>query len=173
MNSCVQTSAAPWVALVVRPRAESKVQAGLTTARLETFVPWHKVKRHWSDRTKILEHNLFPGYVFCRSTFEERALVMNQPGVHSVVSFGRTPALIPDEEVSALRRALESGLPIGPWPHLEAGQRVRIDEGALAGTEGTLVRDSTTWRIVMSVNALQRSIAVEVDRDMIRVIHAQ
>jgi transcription antitermination factor NusG len=97
-------------------------------------------------------------------------LVMNQPGVQRVVSFGRVPAVIPDEEISAVRRALESGLRLGPWPHLEAGQRVRIDGGALAGTEGRLVRDTNTWRVVMSVSALQRSIAVEVDRDMIHVI---
>jgi transcription antitermination factor NusG len=155
----------------VRPRAESRVQAGLANARLETFVPWYKVRRRWSDRVKTVAQNLFPGYVFCRSTFAERLLVMNQPGVQWVVSFGRGPALIPNQEISSLRRALESGLRLGPWPHLEAGQRVRIDEGALAGTEGRLVRDSRSWRVVISVDALRRSIAVEVDRDMVRVMN--
>jgi transcription antitermination factor NusG len=172
MDSCVEKSSpTPWVALVVKPRAESKVQAGLTTAQLENFVPWHKVRRQWSDRVKTLAQNLFPGYVFCRSTFAERMVVMNQPGVRGVVSFDRTPALIPDAEIAALRRVLDSGLPVGPWPHLEAGQRVRIDQGALAGTEGRLTRDSMAWRLVLSVDALQRSVAVEVDRDMIRVLN--
>ncbi len=156
--------------MVVRPRAERKVQAGLTNAGLETFVPWHGVRRRWSDRVKVLEQNLFPGYIFCRSNFAERLLVMNQPGVDWVVSFNRSPALIPDEEISALRRAVTSGLPLGPWPFLKAGQRVRIERGVLSGIEGTLARESSGWRIVVSVEALQRSIAVEVERDMVRPI---
>jgi transcription antitermination factor NusG len=160
----------PWVALVVRPRAEKRVEAGLANAGLETFVPWHGVRRRWSDRIKVLEQNLFPGYIFCRSTFAERTLVMRQPGVHSVVSFDHAPALIPDDQIAALRAAVSSGLPLGPWPFLKAGERVRIEWGALAGIEGTLARDSTAWRIVVSVDALQRSVAVEVDRDMVRPV---
>lgn len=130
-------------------------------------MPWHGVRRRWSDRIKVLEQNLFPGYVFCRSTFDERLLVMRQPAVEWVVSFDHRPALIPDREVAALRRAIQSGLPLGPWPFLEAGQQVRIERGVLAGIEGILTRDSTAWRITVSIHALQRSVAVEVDRDMI------
>ena len=68
------------------------------------------------------------------------------------------------------RRSVESGFPVGPWPFLRAGQRVRIEYGALEGIEGTLAREAGASRIIVSVNALQRSVAVEVDRDMIRPI---
>jgi transcription antitermination factor NusG len=156
-----------WVALVVRPRAERRVQKGLANMGLETFVAWHGVRRRWADRFKILEQNLIPGYVFCQSTFAERMAVMHQAGVERVVSFNRTPALIPDAEIASLKRAVQSELPLGPWPYLKAGQRVRIEKGVLAGMEGTLARESAGWRVVVSVSALQRSIAVEVDRDMI------
>ena len=156
-----------WVALVVRPRSERRVQKGLSNIGLETFVPWLGVRRRWADRVKILEQNLIPGYVFCHSTFEERMAVMHQTGVERVVSFNRTPALIPDAEIAALRRAVQSDLPLGPWPYLKAGQRVRIQKGALTGIEGTLARESAGCRVVVSVCALQRSIAVEVERDMI------
>jgi hypothetical protein len=94
-------------------------------------------------------------------------LVMAQPGVDWVVSFNHTPAVIPDDEIVTLRRAVDSGLPLGPWPFLKDGQRVRIERGALAGIEGTLTRDAAAWRVAVSVLALHRSIAVEVDRDMI------
>ena len=161
-------NALPWVALFIRPRAERKAQAGLLNAGIETFVAWHRVRRRWSDRIKMLEQNLFPGYIFCRSTFAERLVVMRQPGVECVVKFDEQPALIPNEEIDALRRAIASGLPMGPWPFLKAGQRVRIEHGILAGLEGTLVRDSEAWRVAVSVNALHRSVAVEVDRDMVR-----
>ena len=174
MSSCHEEGRAPaepWVALVVRPRSERKVQTGLANNGLETFVPWHAVRRRWSDRVKTLDRNLFPGYVFCRSTHSERKLVLNQPGVEWVVSFNHAPALIPDEEISSLRRLVGCELPLSPWPFLKAGQRVRIEEGPLAGLEGTLARDSTTWRVVLSVDTVQRSIAVEVDRGMIRAVN--
>jgi transcription antitermination factor NusG len=162
-----ENSESPWVALVVRPRAERRVQQGLANMGLQTFVAWHGVRRRWADRVKILEQNLLPGYVFCHSTFAERMAVMHQTGVEGVVSFNRTPALIPDEEIAALRRAVQSELPLGPWPYLKAGQRVRIEKGVLAGIEGTLARESEGWRVVVSVSVLQRSVAVEIDRDMI------
>jgi transcription antitermination factor NusG len=160
-------SSLPWIALVVRPRTERKVQIGLSNVGVESFVPWHGVRRRWSDRVKTIEQNLFPGYVFSRSDFSQRFEVLNLPGVHSVVSFHHIPALIPDDEIAALKRVVESNLPLGPWPFLKAGQRVRITEGALAGIEGTLVRDTSAWRVVLSVNALERSIAVQLDRDAI------
>jgi transcription antitermination factor NusG len=160
-------SSLPWIALVVRPRTERKVQIGLSNVGVESFVPWHGVRRRWSDRVKTIEQNLFPGYVFCRSDFSQRFEVLNQPGVQWVVSFNHSPALIPDDEIAALRRVVESNLPLGPWPFLKAGQRVRITEGALAGIEGTLVRDTSAWRVVLSVNALERSIAIQLDRDAI------
>jgi transcription antitermination factor NusG len=151
-----------WIALVVRPRAERNVQARLANANIESFVPWHRVRRRWSDRVKVLEENLFPGYVFCRSAFAERFTVLKQPGVQLVVGS------IPEPEIVALRRTIASELPLGPWPFLHSGQRVRIEHGVLAGIEGTLARDCPGWRVVISVDALQQSVAVEVDRDMIR-----
>jgi transcription antitermination factor NusG len=171
MIACAEVSAqTPWLALVVRPRAERKVQTRLANAGLETFVPWHGVRRRWSDRIKVIEQNLFPGYIFFRSTFAERLLVMGQPDVECVVSFNHVPALIPDDEIATLRRAVTSGLPLGPWPFLKAGERVRIERGVLAGIEGTLARDSAAWRVAVSVLALNLSVAVVVDRDMIRPI---
>jgi transcription antitermination factor NusG len=146
------------------------VQAGLARAGVETFVPWFKVRRHWSDRIKVLEQNPFPGYIFCRSNFRERHLVMGHPGVEWVVSFAHKPATIPDQEISALQRTVASGMPILPWPFLKAGQRVRIERGVLEGIEGTLARDSSTTRVVVSVDVLQRSVAVQVDRELIRPV---
>jgi transcription antitermination factor NusG len=156
-----------WVAVVVRPRAEQKAEAGLVNAGIETFVAWRNIRRRWSDRIKVIRENLFPGYVFCRSAYSDRTIVLRQPGVASVVTVDRNPAAIPNHEIDAVRGLLESGLPLGPWPFLTAGQGVRIAHGLLAGFEGTLVRDCSAWRVVVSINALQRSVAVQIDRDMV------
>ena len=164
MNS---SSFAPWIAVVVRPRAEQLAEKGLTRAGLETFVAWHGVRRRWSDRVKVVQENLFPGYLFCRAGFGNRLTVMRQPGVSGVVSFCRTPASIPDEQIAAVRRMLTSKLPLGPWPFLCKGQRVRVERGVLSGLEGTLVGDASAWRVVVSIEALQRSLAVQIERDQI------
>jgi|SRR5579863_4712219 transcription antitermination factor NusG len=163
----------PWIAVVVRPRTERKAQEGLVRSGIESFVAWHRVRRRWSDRMKTVEFNLFPGYIFCRCDYTERLVVMRQPGVEWMVKFNHAPAPIPDEEIAALRRALASGLPVGPWPFLKSGQRVRLEHGVLAGIEGKLVRDSDAWRIVVSVDALHRSVAVEVDREMFCLLDEQ
>lgn len=153
--------------MLVRPRAELTIQKGLASAGLETFVAWHGVRRRWSERVKVVQENLFPGYVFCRSTFDDRFTVMRQPGVSSVVSFCRTPAFIRDEQIGVVRRMLASELPLGPWPFLASGQRVRVEEGVLAGLEGTLVGDTSSWRVVVNIEALQRSLVVQIERDKI------
>lgn len=167
LGAAQASPAAPWVALLVKPRAERAVETGLGRSGLETFVPWYRTRRRWSDRTAVIEQNLFPGYLFCRSRFEDRRIVLGHPGVRGVVSFDRTPAIIPDEEILALQRAISSALPVRPWQLLRKGQRVRIARGALAGLEGTLSRDPTACRVVLTVSALQRSVAVEVDPDMV------
>src|SRR5262249_46448821 len=110
---------ASWLALMVRGSAERKVQTGLARVGVETFVPWHGVRRRWSDRIKTVDQNLFPGYVFCRSRFSERFLVLNHPGVAGIVSFDRVPAVIPDSEISTLRRLVSSDLPLASWPLLK------------------------------------------------------
>ena len=119
------------------------MQTGLASAGLETFVPWHGVRRRWSDRLKVVEENLFPGYVFCRSSFDDRKTVLGQPGVATVVSFDHTPAAIPDSEIETVRKCVASGLPLGPWPFLHAGQRVRIERGVLFQKSRAMPRGQT------------------------------
>ncbi len=133
----------------------------------EEYVPLHRVRRRWSDRVKDLEAVLFPGYIFCRFPREQRLRVLNSPGVESIVGFGRTDVPVDDAEIAAVRALIASGRPLANWPFLRIGQNVTIESGPLAGLRGVVLRDETAWRVVVSVEALDRSIAVELDRDMI------
>lgn len=168
MTPCAEVSVgARWVLLAVRPRTERKVQAALAQVGIESFVPWRAVRRRWSDRIKVLRQNLLPGYVFCRATFAERMLLMTQPGVKCVVSSGVAPVNIPDSEMIALCRVVSSNLPVLSRPFLATGPLVRVERGPLAGIEGVLAQDYDACRVVLNIDALRRSIAVEVDRYMI------
>jgi transcription antitermination factor NusG len=162
----------PWFALRVRPRHEKTAAIGLERQGFETYLPLQRVRRRWSDRVKEIEEVLFSPYIFCRIPREHRLRVLNSPSVESIVGFGKIDVPVADEEIEAIRALLASGRPLVPWPYLKMGQRVRITEGALAGIEGTLVRDSSALRVVISVNALERSIAIQLDREAVIPIAA-
>ena len=156
-----------WFALTVRHQHERHVERLLRFQGWETLVPVYKARRAWSDRTKDLEVPLFAGYVFCRFGALEKARVATTPGVAKIVGFGAGPVPLEDREIAEIRRVMESGLALRPWPFLKAGDRVRVERGPLRGLEGTLLRERDSLSLVVGVELLQRSIAVELDPDMI------
>jgi transcription termination/antitermination protein NusG len=121
------------------------------------------------DRVKEVDLPLFTGYVFCRFAWAERICVLDAPGVAKVVEFGGTPAEISEAEIAAIRAAMDSKLPVRPWPYLKLGDRVRVEHGPLRGIEGTLLREVVreTWQLVIGVEMLQRSLAVELEPEMV------
>lgn len=156
-----------WYAVRVRSNAEKRVQCALRSRGVEEFLPlYHRVSR-WSDRPKRIDLPLFPGYVFGKFDAAHRLPVLMVPGVVHILGSSAGPIAINEEELTAIRRSVESGLPIMPWPFLAVGDRVVVHNGALAGLEGILVRLRDNLRIVVSVNLLQRSVALELDRSWI------
>ena len=164
------TNSYPWFALTAKPRHEKAVAENLRSKGLESFLPLYRVRRHWSDRIKSVDLPLFPGYVFCRFAYASRLPVLNTPGVRSVVGFANAPAPIADQEISRIQAIQASGLPAQPWPYVQVGQMARIEYGSLAGLEGVLIREKDSLRVVVSVELLQRAVAIEIDRDIIRAV---
>jgi transcription antitermination factor NusG len=159
-----------WYALTVKPNHERAAAQALECKGLETFLPLYRSRRRWSDRFKELDLPLFAGYVFCRFQGTDRGRILSTPGINSVVGFGNRPAAVAEREIEAVRAMVASGLPVGPWPFLKVGEKVRIEAGPLAGVEGILSQVKDRWRVVVSVELLQRSVAAEVDREVISVV---
>jgi transcription antitermination factor NusG len=157
----------PWFAVVIKPRHERAVLDGLSQKGLESFLPQYWAARAWSDRVKRLQLPLFPGYVFCRFEYGRRLPVLRTPGVRSIVSFGAEAIPVRDEDIERIRRMVTSGCSVEPWPFLKDGQRVRVADGPLTGLEGTLTGFRGTWRVVVGLDLLQRSVAVQLARDQI------
>lgn len=152
-----------WYALYTRPRHEKQVRDELSRRRIESYLPTHKVRRRWSDRYKIVEEPLFKNYLFVHID-EGRARESLRPyGAVSLVTVEGRPAVIPDEEVEAVRILVTSEIPHNPYPYLKAGRKVRVKYGPLEGCEGILVRKKGIDRLVVTVHLLQRSIEAEVD----------
>ena len=156
-----------WVALQVRIRSEKLVASALESKNIEVFLPLYTARRKWSDRVKELQLPLFDGYVFCRLNLRYRLPALTIPGVIQFVGFGKAPAPIEESEILALQSLMKSGLPSMPWPFLRVGQRVRVDHGPLRDVEGILERAKGSDRLILSVSLLERSVAVEVDRNSV------
>ncbi len=160
--------ALPWYALHVRPRYEKQISQTLKSKGFEEFLPLYTSRRRWSDRWKTVEFPLFPGYLFCRLSEEIRLPVLTIPGVIRVVGAGGLWIPVNEQEIQAVLKIVKSGLAAEPWPYLKSGQRVLIVEGKLAGLEGIFLKKKGVQRVVVSIELLQRSVAVEIDASWIR-----
>jgi transcription antitermination factor NusG len=160
-------SPAEWYALTVKPRHEKTVARNLRAKGLEGFAPACRLRRRWCDRVKEIETPLFPGYVFCRFSYEERMQVLATPSITSVVGFGKEPAVVAEKEIAAIQAVVASGLAAQPWPYLRAGEKVRIEQGCLEGVVGILLREKDFCRVLVNVEILRRSVAVEIDRALL------
>ena len=176
-NGVAQTLESPaparlWYALRVKSNFEKTSALILSGKGYETYVPSYRQLRRWSDRTNVTEVPLFPGYVFAQFDFDRRLPILTTPGVVHVVPPHRAPIAVDEVELNSVRAAVNSGLPVGPYPFLKAGQPVVITRGSMTGLEGILVQVKRGFRLVISVTLLQRSVAVEVDRDWVRPLSA-
>jgi transcription antitermination factor NusG len=162
----------PWFAVRVRSNHERMAEAHLRDRGFEEFAPTYRSERRWSDRKKEIDQMLFPGYLFCRLNPRDRLPVLSVPGVVGLVGFGKTPCPIPEDEIERIRRMVQSGLLVSPWPFLELGQNVSIERGPLAGIVGILAEEKGRWRLVVSIQLLGRSVATEVERHWVRPLRS-
>jgi len=160
----------PWYALHVRSNFEHITHKLLTQKGLTSFLPCYATRRRWSDRMKVIEHPLFPGYVFCRFDPRNWLPVVRTPGVVQILGNERSFTPIEEQEMESVRRLVASGIPPMAHVFLRIGQRVYIERGPLRGVEGILVADKGGFRLVVSLTLLQRSVAVEVDAEWVRPV---
>ena len=156
-------SAVPcWYAACTHARHEKKVALQLEERRIEHFLPVYRSVRRWKDRRKELDLVLFPGYVFVRLSWRERLRVLQLPGVVRFVSFNGQPVALPGDDIEALRNGLAQGVRADHHPYLTAGRRVKVTHGPMSGAQGILLRTKTNCRVVIAIDAIMRSVSVEV-----------
>ena len=156
-----------WHALYARHQHERVAADILSRKGFEVFLPMYSAVHRWKDRNKELSLPLFPCYFFVRGGLDRWLDVMRTPGVHHGVGWGGQVAVIPEEEIQAVRRMVESSLMVEPHPFLRCGDQVRVKSGPLEGIEGILLRKKNLFRLVLCVEMLQKAVAVEVDISMV------
>ena len=152
-----------WYAAYTSANHEKRVAEHLAQRSMEHYLPLYGSVRRWKDRRVKLQLPLFPGYVFVRLALHDRLKVVQVPGVARLVGFNGTPSALPDDEIEALKKGLEQALCAEPHPYLTAGRRVRIKNGPLGGLQGILLRWKGNWRVVLSMDLIQRAISVDLD----------
>jgi len=159
-----QPSGLPWYAIQTRCRCERKVTQALDRKGFETFIPLLAETHRWSDRKKAIQTPLFSGYTFARLNLspELRRIVLQTEGVIGFVVSGGGTLPVPTRQVEDIRKLLSQKVPCTLAPFLNVGQRVRVRGGCLDGLEG-IVSQKDAKRLVVSVEAIQRSIAVHID----------
>lgn len=161
-----------WYAVYTSANHEKRVAEQLAARTIDHFLPSYASVRRWKDRRVTLQLPLFPGYVFVRVELRNRLQVLQIPGVARLVGFGGMPVPLPEDEIDALRTGLASGVRVEPHPYLNVGRRARIKQGPLAGLEGILLRWKGNWRVVLSLDLIQRSVAVDVDAALLEPVLA-
>jgi transcription antitermination factor NusG len=152
-----------WYAVYTCANHEKRVAAELQARSVAQFLPLYSCVRRWNDRRVTLELPLFPGYVFVRLALRDRLRVQQIPSVVRLVGFNGMPTALPDAEMETLRSGLSKRLRAEPHPFLTVGRKVRIKAGPFAGLEGILKRRKSGLRVVVSLELILQSVAVEVD----------
>jgi transcription antitermination factor NusG len=162
-----------WWAVYTRHQHEKVVSEMLSAKGFDVFLPLYESTRRWKDRRKVLTLPLFPCYLFVRGGMDRRLQVVTTPGVHMILHRGQDVAIIPDSEIEAIQRVAEGPLQVKPHAYLKCGMRVRITRGTLEGIEGILVREKNLCRLILSVEILARSVAVEIDASYVEPVTTQ
>lgn len=153
-----------WFAVQTRPRFEKKVALELQEKGIQSFLPLHTAKRQWSDRKQMVSLPLFPGYTFVRIVAgqDSRVAVLRLNGVLKFVGAKGIGVPIPDDEIAAVQTVLNRQIPFQPYPYLKVGQCVRIRGGCLEGVQGILTAVNGDQSLIVSIDLIQRSIAMRV-----------
>jgi transcriptional antiterminator NusG len=157
-----------WFALWTRSRHEQTVCAQLTGKDIQSFLPTVTRMSRWKDRTKRIAWPLFPGYCFARFRPSRVLAIATCTGVVTIVSTGNVPVPVPDAEIEALQRLIQSGLIYDPCPLLEPGTMVRVVEGPLCGVVGRLIRKGSQDQLIIGVDILNSGARVQVSAEDIR-----
>ncbi len=154
-----------WFAIQTRPRHEKRIAQELTARHITTFLPLVTEMHHWCDRTKRVQVPLFSCYTFVamEPAAAKRLAVLRIPGVLGFVGRNHEPTSVPQADIDNIQAVLASAAPFSEHPFLKVGQTVRVRGGALDGVEGILTARSGERGLVISIEAIQRSLAVRID----------
>ena len=159
-----------WLAVYTKPRHEKTADEQLKKKGIKSYLPLVKRLRFWKDRKKWVWMPLFNSYLFVQIPLNHTLYVLQTMGVHHIVKFKGEYAIVPPEQIEAVREILEGGLIPNPHDYFDIGQEVEVIGGPLRGVRGTLSRKDTEQRFVLHVDGIQQAISVKIDSGMLKPV---
>lgn len=161
---------ADWFAVYTKHQHEKSAAALLEKKGIERFLPLYRSVHRWKDRNQQVQLPLFPCYLFVRTELSRKLDVLQTAGVRWFVENAGHACSVPEAEIEALQKVCASGVRVEPHPFLKQGDTVRLTAGPLFGVEGILTQVKNEHRVVLSVDLLKRSVAVEVNLGSVELV---
>jgi len=165
-----------WYAVYCKSRHERMVHDRLMAKGIVSYLADYETKAQWGSRLRKFTKNLLPGYVLVQACMDPQ-IYLNILQTESVVKFVGRPypqlSWIPDTQVQSLRLLLESRCQFDEVPYFKAGDHVEVITGPLAGLRGQVHGPANPkHRVIVSIDLLQRSVALEIDSHLLRQVKA-
>ena len=155
-----------WFALYTKPRAEKKVYEELQTKGIKVYLPLRRELRQWSDRKKWVDRPIISSYIFVHIQMVDYKRVFESKGVVSYVSHKGKAVVIPDREIEAMRRTVESNLSFNVEAStIQKGQIITITSGPLKGITGEVLEIQGARKFFLRISHIGYSLVVNLDDD--------
>jgi transcription antitermination factor NusG len=152
-----------WYAIHTRSRHEKVVRDQFAAKEIPYLLPLHLKRSKWKDRVKLIEVPLFGGYIFAYFALQNKLQVLQTIGVVRLVSLNGAAEPVPEDQIETIRKMVDHALPYDPHPYLKEGMQVRVVRGPLQGAEGILIEKKKNYRFVISIDLIQKAVAVDID----------
>ncbi|GAB3961753.1 UpxY family transcription antiterminator [Spirosoma harenae] len=157
----------PWFVIYTKSKSEKLAAQELRKKGVDVYCPLRKVKRKWSDRTKLIEEPLFRSYCFVNLEESQRHQVYGVPGVVGYLHWLKKPAVVKQKEIDLIRNMLNDfdheNLEILDF---NSTDRLRITSGAFLDQEGEVV--STQGKTVfIRLESLNICISVDLTKNKV------
>jgi transcription antitermination factor NusG len=162
-----------WYAIHTRSRHEKFVRDQFAAKEITHLLPLHHKRSQWKDRVKMIEVPLFGGYIFAHFALQHKLQVLQTVGVVRMVSLNGIATPVPEDQIETIRKMVEYDLTYDPYPYLKEGMFVRVVRGPLQGAEGILIEKKRNYRFVISIDLIQKAVAVDIDSADVEPVYEQ
>jgi transcription antitermination factor NusG len=153
-----------WIAVYTKPRHEKTVLNQFEEKGISSYLPLIRQKHRWSDRMKWVETPIFKSYIFAHVELKDNLEVLQTRGVHHIVKFQNKIAVIPEIQITNLRKIIEGGFDPFPSDYFIIGDEVEVIGGPLRGINGIVSRNDTPDKLIIKIDVIQHAVAVQIER---------
>ena len=161
-----------WIAIYTKPRHEKTVLNQFVEKGIISYLPLIRQKHRWSDRMKWVETPIFKSYIFACIDLKDNLEVLQTRGVHNIVKFHNKIAVIPEIQITNLKKMIEGGFDPYPSDYFVLGDEVEVVGGPLRGLNGIVSRNDTPDKLIIKIDAIQHAVAVQIESKYLKPIKA-